>query len=761
MKLINLLFNVKRSFFTLFLIGTVLGTYAQELVPIVNPSFELPDDDSKITDPNLMEGWHCDLLNPGGSDSGREPDATALDGKYSAFSRNTDGSIYQPVDTLGSDVVYYEFTFPAWNSWNSPNCVTVFSVMDQGADFTTRVGIDTLVTPISGVVTISHLLEINTDTLDGKVLFIEVVANNSDGSDGWLGFDALELYKTDPKVAIINPSFELPDDDSKITDPNLMDGWHCDLLNPGGSDSGREPDATALDGKYSAFSRNTDGSIYQPVDTLGSDVVYYEFAFPAWNSWNSPNCVTVFSVMDQGADFTTRVGIDTLVTSISGVVTISHLLEINTDTLDGKVLIIELVANNSDGSDGWLGFDALELNKYPEKIYMEFLKAGDASLSDIALDGVSLEDFDPSTFIYYAELAEGSTIPTVTATTNDINAQLQITQAADILDTAKIVVTAPDNKTTATYMIIFWNLKLEGTVIGHEGSWGDDPTHYIAAAFDGNPSTFVDAPAAEGYVGLDLGQDKAGKLTSMRYFPRESYAYRMVGAEIRGANAEDLSDAETIYAISEEPSYGVYTGVVVSAEKSYRFIYYYSKDGYCNIAELELYGVVKSSAATLSDLQVNGETVDGFDAATFSYEVELAAGTTEVPVVTATTTDTNATAVVTDAAGLPGSTTVEVTAEDGTTKLTYTINFTVSSTGVPDFEADLITVYPTSSNSYFTVVTGSNANVIIVYDTKGKVVSRQIAQSNEEIIEITDPGIYFIQVMGKGISKSFKVIKTN
>ena len=48
-----------------------------------------------------------------------------------------------------------------------------------------------------------------------------------------------------------------------------------------------------------------------------------------------------------------------------------------------------------------------------------------------------------------------------------------------------------------------------------------------------------------------------------------------------------------------------------------------------------------------------------------SYSVELPAGTTVVQRVAATTTDTNASAVVTAATSIPGTTTIAVTAQDG------------------------------------------------------------------------------------------------
>jgi len=83
-----------------------------------------------------------------------------------------------------------------------------------------------------------------------------------------------------------------------------------------------------------------------------------------------------------------------------------------------------------------------------------------------------------------------------------------------------------------------------------------------------------------------------------------------------------------------------------------------------------------SSDATLSDIKVNGVSVDGFNASKVIYRVALADGTTTVPTVTATATDANATSVViTPATTVGGVTTIVVTAEDGLTTKTYYVKF--------------------------------------------------------------------------------------
>ena len=80
--------------------------------------------------------------------------------------------------------------------------------------------------------------------------------------------------------------------------------------------------------------------------------------------------------------------------------------------------------------------------------------------------------------------------------------------------------------------------------------------------------------------------------------------------------------------------------------------------------------------ATLSDLKVDGTSLTGFSSSTTSYTYNVVEGTTDIPDITAaTTTDSNAQAVITQASSIPGDATVLVTAQDGETTKTYTVSF--------------------------------------------------------------------------------------
>jgi len=85
-----------------------------------------------------------------------------------------------------------------------------------------------------------------------------------------------------------------------------------------------------------------------------------------------------------------------------------------------------------------------------------------------------------------------------------------------------------------------------------------------------------------------------------------------------------------------------------------------------------------SNNARLSDIKVNGQTISGFNAYLPTYNVALPYGTTAVPVVSATAQDAGASVQITQPTSVNGTSTILVTAADGTTKQTYTLSFSVA-----------------------------------------------------------------------------------
>lgn len=154
-----------------------------------------------------------------------------------------------------------------------------------------------------------------------------------------------------------------------------------------------------------------------------------------------------------------------------------------------------------------------------------------------------------------------------------------------------VIIIVDGQRLTGSYLMVGME-KLTGTLIGHAGSWANNPATTIAAAVDGNINTYIDGPTSVGYVGYDMGAGKAAVLKSVRFVPRSTHASRMLNGEIRVANDPTLYDYKVLYKITQTPPVGVYTEQAITDPGSYRYIYYYSPDGNCNIAEIGFYGNV-------------------------------------------------------------------------------------------------------------------------------------------------------------------------
>ena len=117
---------------------------------------------------------------------------------------------------------------------------------------------------------------------------------------------------------------------------------------------------------------------------------------------------------------------------------------------------------------------------------------------------------------------------------------------------------------------------------------------------------------------------------------------------------------------------------------------------------------------SLSDLTVNGSSIAGFGPTSTNYSVELPAGTTVVPAVAATPTDTNASAVVTAATSIPGTTTIVITSQDGSTTSTISIAWTLDpkpQTAAPTPSQDSADVISVFSDAYTSIATNSKSRL--------------------------------------------------
>ncbi len=227
--------------------------------------------------------------------------------------------------------------------------------------------------------------------------------------------------------------------------------------------------------------------------------------------------------------------------------------------------------------------------------------------------------------------------------------------------------------------------QLTGTVIGTSGSYNNQG-NTAAKAFDGNLSTYFDAPTPSGsWAGLNLGSPQI--ITQISFAPRSGWASRMVGGMFQGSNSPTFSSGVvTLYTVTSTPATGVLTTVPISNTTAYQYVRYIGPaNGYCNVAEVEFFGHAPTAATLVNGvLSITGTT--GADNVTISLtpssDIVTVNGVSQtfvpsqVSSVNVTTLDGNDTVSITgnDSTGTQHLPTVAVQSGNGNDVLTENLN---------------------------------------------------------------------------------------
>ena len=357
----------------------------------------------------------------------------------------------------------------------------------------------------------------------------------------------------------------------------------------------------------------------------------------------------------------------------------------------------------------------------------------DTSLSDLTVDASTISGFASLATSYSVVLPAGtSVVPTVTAATTDAGASAVVTAASSLPGDTTIAVTAADGVTTSTITVSF---TIDPTPTVAAPTPSNDSADVISVYSDAFTSIVTDTAPAWGQSTVVSQIDVAGDnalqyaglnyqgmiypatdVSTMEYLHVDYYTedatslqlYLIAGGEV----AYDISATDGITTgqwVGVDIPMSTYAALTLTAANQFK------TTGNGTVWLDNLYFWKASSAAgtvtTLSDLTVDGSTIAGFASTSISYSLEFPAGITVAPTVAATTTDAGASAVVTDAASIPGTTTIVITAADGVSTRTVSVAFTVDptpTTAAPtpsQDEADVISVY---SDAYTSIATNSN-----------------------------------------------------
>jgi hypothetical protein len=339
---------------------------------------------------------------------------------------------------------------------------------------------------------------------------------------------------------------------------------------------------------------------------------------------------------------------------------------------------------------------------FVDNVYFSFAgSAGaDATLSDLRVNTVTIPGFSPNTFSYNYELTFGSPTPTVSATANDPNADIVINQAASVPGTASVVVTAEDNITTLTYSVRFtWAAALPTVAPPEPFQDSEDvisiySDYYVnVAGTNFNPNWGQQTIVTVDYqvAGINTLRYQNLGYQGTEFTNQDVSAYEALHLDFWTVTSTDLNIFLISPGVEDAYALPITAGQWVSVDIPIRSfvppvnpasVFQFKVTGNGEVWLTNLYfwkePTTLGSDATLSDLKVNGSTINGFASLTENYVYGLLEGTVVIPQITAaTTTDPNAHAVITQASGIPGAATVFVTADNGTTTKTYTVNFRI------------------------------------------------------------------------------------
>lgn len=442
--------------------------------------------------------------------------------------------------------------------------------------------------------------------------------------------------------------------------------------------------------KYSNFN-------YQGIE-LGSSIDASQMEYIHIDIWTEDATALNFELISPGPSISTHA------LSISNGNWLSF--DIPLSSFNGQVDIQEIfqAAFNDAGSGN-------NPTIYIDNIYLyrsETSPEKNAYLSDLSVNGTTIEGFNPNKFDYTLNVSAGATnLPNLEAQKSNDMAHIEITQAISLPGIASAKVISSDSSSTNTYTVYFNPiLEPENPSPTPPDRAAEDVISIFSSHFENlsnvnfNPnwgqSTKVSRVTISGeevfkytnfnYQGIDL--NKRINVSEMDY----------LHVDIWTANASSIN----LFAISPGPSE---TPVSLSISKGEWKSYDIPLSSYSSVVDLSNLFQFKfddsgrgdkptfyfdnlyfykgapnaNDDATLKEIKIDDVLIPNFKSTQFGYEVMLPSNSTQVPQISVVLSDTNATYTIEPNSTLPGSTNIIVVAENAKTTKTYTIDFVLYS----------------------------------------------------------------------------------
>jgi len=423
--------------------------------------------------------------------------------------------------------------------------------------------------------------------------------------------------------------------------------------------------------------------------------------------------------------------------------------------LDSGMLYTTQINFISDG--GWV------CNVYGVSV-VEYLTTNDASLSNLMVDGVSVDGFNSATMEYSITLPKGSTdVPATTVETGSEGATVVITDAPTLSDTTKVVVTSEDSTVVNTYAIVFevvgpymgvaasipgvveyehWDVGGEGlgyhdndaggprtelngtrTNVAYTGA-GEWLTYTVDVTADAEYQVRarVASQGVLGYFTLSIDGDSITTIIPVNTGAWQTYATNIVDTVTLAAGLHDIK-------------------------------WEMSGDVAMNLDYFQLLDLAAiSTDATLASISLNDSVdLDSFDAATMKYTVMVDSVQEIETMISALATDAAASVAITQATMVDSSTAViTVTAEDLTTVLTYEVMFVVNSASSLNEirQVSNINLYPNPVQDVLNITAENDILSVKLYSISGALVNEFAGFGSKEVsLSLNvDRGMYIVSV---------------
>ena len=339
-------------------------------------------------------------------------------------------------------------------------------------------------------------------------------------------------------------------------------------------------------------------------------------------------------------------------------------------------------------------------------------QSSNANLSDILVDGLSLTGFNSLITSYNVELPFGTkTYPSIEAVFAEDGQKAEVSLPSTFPGTVKISTIAPDGTTKKEYSITFTvgvlkdntltDISLDGKTITGFNPTKNNYTVELPLGTTATPQvTYTTAYPNDHDIVVDNKGITGGieiKVTPKGTTNTRTYKIKFVVTESTNSKLSAITlDGQLIEGFNPELfSYTVNLPIgttelpIIAFEKGDEYqtvivenggfdtptkITVKSQSGAQTIYRIT-FVVVQSSISTLTDIQLDGVSLVGFEPTKTSYKVELPQGTTIAPKIAYVKGDEYQTVTLTEG-GLTGASRIVVKAQNGAVT-TYTIEFVV------------------------------------------------------------------------------------